>query len=157
MTFWNYEVDMCRHASTTSLCHKWCQSLVVKTKLVCSCLGFQWKWEVKLSANWLSSSLSATLNRTQSKEQKVYLGHRESRTLFSCPCSAPPSLPPLSFVLYSLTFTLSPLPFSVALQVLTFIFSLFFSFLCASYLVSLCPSLCSVLPFIWKLLGNWLM
>ena len=35
-------------------------------ELVCSCLGFPWKRKVNLSSNWLSSSLSATLDRKPS-------------------------------------------------------------------------------------------
>lgn len=67
-------------------------------KLVYSCLGFQWKREVKLSANWLYSSLSASLNRTPSKEHKVYLG----------PVLVPvPLLLPLSSILSPSRFPLS--------------------------------------------------
>lgn len=65
-----------------------------------SCLGLQWKWRVKLSANWLYSSLSATLNRTPREEHKGLS--------WSWPCLPPP--PPLSLPLHFHASTLiSPL------------------------------------------------
>lgn len=97
-----------------------------------SCLGFQWKWRVKLSANWLYSSLSATLNRAPSEEHKGLS--------WSWPCLPPPPPPPLSLPPHFHASTLiSPLW-------LPRLSSLFSFLLLSFFLCALLPALSSPSP-----------
>ena len=95
----------------------------------CSCLGILWKQEVKLSGNWLYSSNSATLNRTPSKEQKIY---------FCCALVLAPLF--FFFLLFPLFSVLSPSCFF--LSPLQFHFFVSFSFFISLYFLS-----CDSLPF----------